>query len=184
LLFTVLFVTQSDAQYQRRATESSIGIGPQIGYQRAGDADSGELMVGAFIRAKLSQAFGLEGSVNYRGEEYRGGSVTVSSWPVMASALIYPFPIVYGIAGVGWHFTTISYEGTTWENDIEDRTTSPFGFHLGAGLELPLAEKIKLTGDIKYVFLDYGLENIDDVPLNDLNSNFYIINIGIGFGLR
>jgi opacity protein-like surface antigen len=186
VLLALFFVTQSDAQYRERSTrsESSIGIGPQVGYHRAGDADDGRFMFGAFIRAKLSQAFALEGSINYRQEEYYGGRVEVSNWPVLVSALIYPFPAVYGIAGVGWYFTTVGFDNSTFEQDLDDRTTNPFGFHLGAGLELPLGEMLKLTGDIKYVFLNYDLEDVGDVALNDLNSNFYIISVGLAFGLR
>lgn len=183
-LITLFFVTQSEAQYRDRSNEPSLGIGPQVGYHRSGDSDDGRIMVGGFIRAKLSQAFALEGSVNYRGEDYYNGAVTVASWPVLVSALIYPFPVVYGIAGVGWYFTTIAYEGSSWESDLEDRTTNPFGFHLGAGLEVPLGETVKLTGDIKYVFLNYDLDNVDDIPLSDLNSNFYVISVGLAFGLR
>jgi opacity protein-like surface antigen len=184
LLFAVLFTVQSEAQYRERprATESSIGIGPQIGYQRAGDAESGRIMLGAFIRAKLSMAFAIDGSVNYRTEEY--GPINVTSWPVLLSVLVYPVPAVYGLAGVGWHFSTIGFENSRFEDDLEDRTESPFGFHLGGGLEIPLGETMKLFGDIKYVFLNYDLENIDEVPLSDLNSNFYLINVGLAFGLR
>jgi opacity protein-like surface antigen len=184
IILTVLFTAQSEAQYRDspRATESSIGVGPQIGYQRAGDAESGRIMLGAFIRAKLSMALAIDGSVNYRTEEY--GPINVTSWPVLLSVLFYPVPAVYGLAGVGWHFSTISFENSRFEDDLEDRTESPFGFHLGAGLELPLGESMKLFGDIKYVFLNYDLENINEVALNDLNSNFYIINVGLAFGLR
>jgi opacity protein-like surface antigen len=184
VLFAVLFVTQSDAQYRERprATESSIGVGPQIGYQRAGDADAGRLMIGAFIRAKLSMAFALDASVNYRTEDY--GWFTTTSWPVLLSALVYPIPAVYGLAGVGWHFTTIGYDNTRFEEDLADRTSNPFGFHLGAGVEIPLAQTVKLFGDIKYVFLDYDLDDVGDVRLRDLSSNFYLINVGLAFGLR
>jgi opacity protein-like surface antigen len=185
ILFAVLFVTQADAQYRERApraTQSSIGIGPQIGYQQSGDADAGRFMFGAFIRAKLSMAFALDASVNYRTEDY--GFIEVTSWPVLVSALVYPFPAVYGIAGVGWHFSTIGYNNTRFEDDLADRTSNPFGFHLGAGVEVPLAETVKLFGDIKYIFLDYDLDDVEDVQLGDLNSNFYLINVGVAFGLR
>jgi opacity protein-like surface antigen len=188
VLFAVLFVTQTDAQYRDRstprATESSIGAGPQIGYQRSGDADAGRIMVGAFIRAKLAMALALDLSVNYRTEQYDAG-IDVTSWPVLLSALVYPIPAVYGIAGVGWHFSTISYRNDRVElANLGDRTSSPFGFHLGAGLEIPLAQTVKLFGDIKYVFLDYDLDDVEDVRLGDLSSNFYLINVGLAFGLR
>jgi opacity protein-like surface antigen len=183
VLFAILFVTESDAQYRERSSAGSIGIGPQLGYFKSGDADDGSIWFGGFIRAKLSEGFGLDLSVNYRSEEYAGGRVEVSQWPVLASALIYPFPVIYGIAGAGLYFTSFTFDVTD-QVDAPDETASRLGWHLGAGVELPLSEMVKLTGDIKYVFLDYDLEDFGDVSANELNANFYIINIGLAFGLR
>ncbi|MFO7446584.1 MAG: outer membrane beta-barrel protein [Ignavibacteriaceae bacterium] len=182
ILIFLLIISESEAQ--RKSSEGSIGIGPQIGYQRAGDADEGRFMFGGFLRAKLSDAFALDGSINYRTEEYFDGAITVRSWPVLVSALVYPFPMLYGIAGGGWYNTTFDFDEGFQEGDLDDETQTNFGWHLGAGVEIPLAESVMLVGDIKYVFLDYDWEDLSDTPLNDFNSNFYIINVGLSFGLR
>lgn len=188
LLLALIFISETNAQYRDKNDEdkASVGIGPQIGFQKAGDADELRLMFGGFIRAKLSSAFAVEGSINYRKEHYYSGGVTVSSLPVLVSALIYPVPAIYGIAGIGWYFTTISYGNAIVlaNPGVTDKKKNPFGFHLGAGVELPLGEIVKLTGDIKYVFLNYNLDNIGNYKLKDLNSNFYIISVGLAFGLR
>ncbi len=48
-------------------------------------------------------------------------------------------------------------------------------------MELPVGENLKLTGDIRYVFLDYDFE---DIPgSDDIDSNFYVITAGFLFGL-
>lgn len=56
--FIMLMVTQVNAQ--------SIGFGPQVSYQKARDADQGNLMGGAALRFKLSPALGVEGAINSR----------------------------------------------------------------------------------------------------------------------
>lgn len=184
-LFLLILTSEIKAQYSKEGGAGSIGIGPQVGYQRSGDADAGQFMFGGFFRAKLSDAFGVEASLNYRQEEYADGKITVRSWPVLLSALVYPFPMFYGIAGGGWYHTTFDYDPGFDQQDLADKTSNPFGWHLGGGVEIPLGETVKLTGDVKYVFLNYDdLEDFGDVPLDDVNSNFYVINVGIAFGLR
>jgi len=156
-----------------------LGIGPQIGFQKAQDADEGKFMFGAAIRAKLSSALGVEGSINYRQEEYADGAVTVKSWPVMVTGLFYPLPIVYGAVGAGWYNTTLDYDQSVLPL-VDDETSQEFGWHFGAGAELPLGTSTKLTGDIRYVFIHYDFE---EIPGEDIESNFYVINVGLLFGL-
>jgi opacity protein-like surface antigen len=182
ILAALFYIAESDAQ--SRNSSHGIGIGPQIGFQKAGDADEGRLMFGGFLRLKVSDALGFEGSINYRTEQYANDMITVRSWPVLASVLFYPVPIVYGIAGAGWYNTTFDFDPGFQQLDLDDKTETNFGWHIGAGAEIPVAENIKLTGDIKYVFLNYDWEDLGDTPLNDFNSNFYIINVGLAFGLR
>jgi opacity protein-like surface antigen len=167
-------VTQVEAQ--------SLRLGPQIGYQKAKDADDGKLMVGAALRLKLLSSLGLEGSINYRQEKFADGVLTVRSWPVMATALIYPIPIVYGAVGMGWYNTTLDYDqGKAGLSLVKDETTQKVGWHFGGGLELPVAEKSKLAADIRYVFLDYDFQEIPGS--RDLDSDFYVVSVGLLLGL-
>jgi opacity protein-like surface antigen len=185
IISAIITLSVIDTNAQRNRDEAgTIGIGPQIGYQRSGDADAGEFMYGGFFRAKLSNAFGIEASLNYRHEEYANGMITVRSWPVLLSALVYPFPMFYGIAGGGWHHTTIDFDPGFSQQDLADQTSNPFGWHLGAGVEIPMGESVKLTGDVKYVFLDYAFQDFLNTPINDYNNNFYIVNVGLAFGFR
>jgi opacity protein-like surface antigen len=171
-IFILLVPASADAQ--------GIGIGPQLGFQRAGDADDGRLMYGAALRMKLSPALGVEGSINYRREKYHDGVVTVKSWPVMVTGLIYPLPMVYGAVGAGWYNTTFDYDQSLLPM-ASDRTNQEFGWHFGAGVELPFGIVTKLTGDIRYVFLNYDFE---DIPgSGDIRSDFYVITLGLLFGI-
>ncbi|MFN0157606.1 MAG: outer membrane beta-barrel protein [Bacteroidota bacterium] len=162
-----------------------IGFGPQIGIYKAQDADVVRVMGGAALRLKFSDAIGVEASINYRAEEYNNGAVKVTSWPIMVTGLLYPIPVVYGAIGAGWYNTTIDYDfpagflggpGTTGSE-----THQEFGWHFGGGVELPLGSVAKLVGDIRYVFLDYEFESFPGS--NDVNSNFYVITVGLLFGL-
>ncbi|MCB9057909.1 MAG: outer membrane beta-barrel protein [Calditrichae bacterium] len=158
-----------------------LGIGPQVGYYKAKDAD-GSFMFGAAIRMHITPALGVEGSINYKQESY--DYVTVKSWPVLVTGFFYPIPIAYGSIGAGWYNTTLDYKKQELGNivvGIKDKTTQEFGWHFGAGAELPVGSNTTLAGDIRYVFLDYDFE---EIPGSDsINSNFYIITASLLFGL-
>lgn len=158
----------------------SIGLGPQVGYYKVRDADQGNVMGGLALRVKLLPAIGVEGSINYRQEKYADGEVTVRSWPVMVTGLIYPLPFVYGAVGAGWYNTTIEYDQNKLPL-IKDETTQKIGWHFGGGVELPVGPKLKLTADIRYVFLNYDFKKVPG--RDDLNSNFYVVTVGLLFGL-
>jgi opacity protein-like surface antigen len=157
-----------------------VSLGPSLGYQRAADADEGRLMVGAALRMKLSPALGVEGSINYRREKYADGLLTVRSWPVMITGLLYPIPNLYGAIGAGWYNTTFDFDRDELPL-VSNRTKQEFGWHFGGGVELPVNQNVKLTGDIRYVFLDYDFEELPGS--GDTKSNFYMITVGLLFDL-
>jgi opacity protein-like surface antigen len=159
----------------------SVSLGPQAGYYKAQDTD-GNLMGGAAWRFRFTPMLGLEASINYRQEKYADDALTVRSWPVMVTGLIYPLPIVYGAIGAGWYNTTIDYDQDMLPvSAFEDETKQEFGWHFGGGVELPVSSSFLLTGDIRYVFLDYDFEEIPGSA--DLNSNFYVVTVGLLFKL-
>jgi opacity protein-like surface antigen len=174
---SMLFFAEINAQ--SITVEPGLYLGPQVGYQKSADADNGSVMFGAALRAKLAPILGVEASINYRQEDYAGETITVKSWPVMVTGLIYPLPIVYGAVGAGWYNTTFDYNVPMV--DIESKTKQEFGWHFGAGVELPVSERAMITGDIKYVFLNYDWEEVPGIE--DSDANFYIINVGVLFGL-
>lgn len=152
-----------------------IALGPQVGFHKAADANNGDFMIGGALRLKLTPALGVEGSINYRHEEF-ADVMTVRSWPVMVTGMLYPLPVVYGALGAGWYNTTFDFDSEIHD----DQTNQEFGWHFGGGVELPVGANVKLTSDIRYVFLDYDFEA---VPFDDVDSNFYVITAGLLFGL-
>jgi opacity protein-like surface antigen len=173
----LFFVVQANAQ--------GLSIGPQLGFYKANDADQTKMMYGAAARAKLLPMLGVEGAINYRQESYANDLVKVKSWPITVTGMLYVLPIVYGALGAGWYNVTIDYDQSINDMGFADKTTQKFGWHLGAGAELPLGSA-KLAGDLRYVFLDYKLgEVLKDLPNSDnqVNSNFYVISVSLLFGL-
>jgi opacity protein-like surface antigen len=165
-----LIATQVNAQ--------SFSFGPQVGYYKASDADKGAFMGGVAWRLKLMPALGVEASINYRQEKYGDDALTVRSWPIMLTGLIYPLPYVYGAIGAGWYSVTFDYDQDKLPF-LEDKTTQKVGWHFGGGVELPVGPKFKLTGDIRYVFLNYDFQEIPG--RGDLKSNFYVIMVGLQY---
>ncbi len=161
------------------ARAQGVGFGPQIGYQKAKDADAGKLMGGLALRLKLTPALGVEGSINYRQEKFQDEALTVRSWPVMVTGLFYPLPLAYGAIGAGWYNTKFEFAPAAGGAVLEE-TTQEFGWHFGGGVELPLGSATKLTGDVRYVFLNY---NFDQVPGVQIDRDSYVVTVGLMFGL-
>ena len=169
-----MMLTQVNAQ--------SINLGPQIGYQKARDADEGKFFGGAAMRLKLTPNLGVEASINYRAEEYYDGALTVKSWPVMITGLYYPIPIVYGAIGAGWYNTTFDFDQSKFPFQlVADETQQKFGWHFGGGVELPIGSNSKFTADLRYVFIDYDFSSIPGI--GEKNSDFYLFSVGFLFGL-
>ncbi len=179
MLKKTMLVMALVAMMAAQASAQNVYLGPQVGYYKAQGADEGEFMYGGALRVKLMPIFGIEASINYRQEKYGDDVLTVRSWPVMVTGLIYPLPMVYGAAGFGWYNTTLDYDQSVLEF-LEDETVQEIGWHFGGGVELPVGENLKLTGDIRYVFLDYDFEEIPGS--DDIDSNFYVITAGVLFG--
>ena len=165
--------------------QGGIGFGPQVGIYQSQDGDGARVMGGAALRLRLSEVLGVEGSINYRQDEYGNGFASVKSWPVMVTGLLYPIPVIYGAIGGGWYHTTIEYNFPSGflggPGTLASETKQEFGWHFGGGVELPVGSVAKLVGDIRYVFLDYDFKNFPGG--NDVNSNFYVITAGLLFGL-
>lgn len=154
----------------------SLNFGPQVGYYKAQDADQASLLGGAALRLKLTSSLGVEGSINYRQEKYADGALTVKGWPIMATGLIYPLPIIYGLIGFGWYNVTLDYKSSL----IQDETVRKVGWHFGGGVELPLGP-VTLTGDVRYVFLDYKFKQVPGSK--DLKNNLTVFTAGLLFKL-
>lgn len=155
--------------------QSGIGVGPRVGYERSKDADQGAFTFGAALRARFLGVLGAEGSIDYRQEE-AADATTIKSWPVMATGLIYPLPVVYGAVGAGWHNVSFDYA----DPRMDDASHQEFGWHVGGGLELPLGDAGALAADVRYVFLNLEAGELPEVA--DRDADFYVITVALLVG--
>jgi opacity protein-like surface antigen len=145
--------------------EKTFSIGPRAVYSTPKDADKGQWAPGAQARLHLSSVFGVEASIDYLKNDF-GPLTTVKTYPVQASLLAYIIPggVVspFLLGGVGWYYTQV--DGPASFSD----TTSRFGLHAGAGLEVMLNKSLSLDGTYRYVWL----ENIASRDENALDKNY------------
>ena len=163
--------------------QSNVYLGPHLGIQKSQDAKDANYLVGATLRAKLMPVLGVEGDIGYRQEKYGSDDLSVRSWPLTVTGLIYPLPIIYGGLGAGWYNTTFDYADRYNDAGVDDKTTQKFGWHLAAGNEIPASPRVNLFGDVRYVFIDYNVKDLPDAVLDGVNADFYSINFGILFRL-
>jgi opacity protein-like surface antigen len=163
--------------------QANVYLGPHLGIQKAQDAGDANYLVGVTLRAKLMPILGVEGDIGYRQEKYGSDVLTVRSWPVTATGLLYPLPVVYGGIGAGWYNTSLDYASAYNDSGIDDETTQKFGWHLAAGIELAASPGVKLFGDVRYTFIDYNLKRVPDAVLDGTKADFYSVNFGLLFRL-
>jgi opacity protein-like surface antigen len=166
LIFSFIFCISSEYFAQ------SISIGPQLGFIKSTDADQTTLMPGLAARLEL-MGFGIEGALYYKSEDFRNGSIKTKSYPINITVLWKLLPLIHAEGGVGWYNTQIDYSNII--TSIRNETKNDMGYHLGAGIELPLGN-IVLTGDIRYVFLNIG-------SATGFKSDFTAVMIGLQFTL-
>ena len=150
----------------------SISLGPQLGFVKSIDADQTSLMPGLAARLSL-MGFGIEGGIYYKSEAFQNGAVKTKSYPINITLLWKVLPIINAEAGFGWYNTKI--ENSNILSAIRNETKNNAGYHVGAGLELPLGG-ITVTGDIRYVFLNIA-------SAVSFKSNFTVVMIGALFTL-
>ena len=171
-LFLVIGLT---ALQFARVNAQTMNIGPQLGFYRTQDADNGTYTGGVALRLKFMSVLGVEASISNRQEKYANGALTIRSWPVMVTGLYYPIPIAYGAMGFGWYNASFHYDRSMLPS-FTNETTQKVGWHFGGGFEFPITTYLLLTGDFRYVFLNYDFKPIPGS--GDMKSNFTVIAVG------
>lgn len=150
--------------------EAGFGIGGRFSYLRNQGIEDNSTMLGIMARFR-TQFLGLEAAIDTRNEELNDGS-ELRSRPVTASLMIYPLPMVYGLAGLGLYHSTLEVA------DGSEDTETTLGYHYGLGAEMPLVPLVKLTADLRYHFLDYEFEDIGP-SLGKVDADSWAISAGV-----
>jgi len=128
-----------------------VSIGGRGMYFDPKDADEGSWQGGAQLRFHLNPVWAIEGSVDYRRDDYN--STRVDIFPVQASLLAHLIPNArlspFILGGAGWYFTRV-------KNDTfnVDETDNRFGLHAGGGVQYFLNKYWSLDGTYRYVWLE------------------------------
>ncbi|MCA9753281.1 MAG: outer membrane beta-barrel protein [Gemmatimonadetes bacterium] len=152
------------------------GVGVRGAWVDAPDTDENLHMIGGFVR--VGGPVQLEGAVDYRNESLPGG-VDVRTWPVTASLIVAPIPYVYGLAGIGWYNTTIDF---TSESNVEDTTKREFGWHAGAGTQVPILPSLSFVADLRYAYVDYQFDEFAESVARFDGGDYVTLNLGLMLG--
>jgi opacity protein-like surface antigen len=137
-------------------------IVPSIGIAHSVDADESRTFVGLEMRGNLAPMVKLGLGAGYRSEDVMD-DVTLRTIPVTASVWLTPTPMLYAGGGAGMYFTTLSFGDAI---TLPDQSDEQFGWHLGGGLQVPLAPRVGLDLQGRYVFLQ------DEVALPPSGGSF------------
>jgi hypothetical protein len=153
---------------------------PSFGVTKSMDANasSAQGFGGLAIRASLFPFLKAEGGIAYRQDSFSDGDLKVRQWPVTVSAWVTPLPMVYAGGGLGWYRTTYDYRS---DLPYEDSTTRVMGVHLGGGVEVPIATRMSLDVNGRYVFMQKDANNIQ-VPTS-FNPDFWNLAVGLAIKL-
>ena len=134
-----------------------LGVGAHVGYAKAADADDGTEVFGGDLSLRPLSVVGALLEVGYREDDVEVDDPTgtlrgvdLETIPVLLSAQVFPWGEELGpfspfaIGGVGWYVTRA---------EVKARV---------GGLDLNLGDHLTLTGDLRYVFLETDLEDVDD----------------------
>jgi len=152
------------------------------GMYRTHDADGLRPIGGAALRFRLSSLIGIEASITYREEFYGSGDLAVKSWPIMVTGILFPIPPLYLAFGAGWYNTSVHYQAPPGSpSAFAGGTKAQSGWHIGAGVELPVFSFVRFVGDLRYVILDHRFEPLSGG--NGVSGNSPIVTAGLLFGL-
>jgi opacity protein-like surface antigen len=177
-LFPALLAAPASAEFL------SLKVGGHAGGSHTGgDIDATSFIGGGLARLELLSILTGELAVNYKKDdiEVDGEKVgDIETIPIQLSALITFLPWVYGTIGVGWYDVSARGDFTDQVEGLDD--PSDAALHLGFGAEFPINERWSVLGDVRYVFLNYDLGDVDTDVFDD-SASFTTFTGGVLFKL-
>ena len=165
IVAAALFLTLPMMVFAENSDTKTFSIGPRASYYSPKDSDNGQWYGGAQARLYLSPSMGLEGSMDYRSNDFERFT-TIKTIPIQASLLAYLMPDAdlnpFLIAGAGWYYTQVN--GPFGYSDTYFR----FGLHAGLGVDIKVNQSLSLDGTYRYIWL----ESVTSRDLNALNKNY------------
>jgi opacity protein-like surface antigen len=154
----------------------AVEIIPSLGITKSTDTNAGDAsgFGGLAIRAPLLPFLNAEGGIGYRQDSFADGDLKVRQWPMTASLWLAPLPMLYAGGGFGWYRTTLDYRE---ELPFEDTTDLTTGIHLGGGLNVPIAPRLGLDLNGRYIFMQGDNDSVQ-LPTT-FNPDFWSTSLGL-----
>lgn len=155
---------------------AAVELIPSLGITKSTDESAGDAQAsgGIAIRFPLLPFLKAEGGIGYRQESFGSDETKMRQWPITTSLWLTPIPMLYAGGGVGWYRTTIDYPSSL---PYKDSTTLETGVHLGGGVNVPIAPRLGLDFNGRYIFMQKDNNNIQ-VPTT-FNPDFWTTSIGL-----
>lgn len=149
---------------------------PSLGITKSTDANAGDAQGfgGLALRAPLLPFLNVEGGIGYRQDSFSGGDLRVRQWPLTASLWATLLPMMYAGGGIGWYRTTLDFDSDLPQ---EDSTTMETGLHLGGGLAVPVAPRLSLDLNGRYIFMQQSNDNVQ-LPTT-FDPDFWTTSLGL-----
>jgi hypothetical protein len=170
--------TRLTVQEEKGVDAPGFSIGAHVGWFESKDADDGEVYYGLQARIYLLKWLGIEGSVDVQKQDFLDEDADLTTVPVQLTGMIFLMPDSplrpYVLAGAGWYFHEVEYDGAL--SNLDDEDDSSFGVHVGGGLELLLGKILMLYADLRYTFLDEP--GVDNSQLDEEEFDFWQVAAG------
>jgi opacity protein-like surface antigen len=139
-----------------------LGIGGRVAWVKAdADADVDSVQMAGAQARLLGRRIGLELSIDRHSESFDLLNQKVTDTPIQASAMLRlgkgkVSPFLLG--GPGWYRRKVE----SLDDSAVSVSTTEFGWHAGAGLEIMAGRHFGIHGDYRRTFLDFGEDDEDD----------------------
>jgi opacity protein-like surface antigen len=144
------------------AGAQGFGVGGRVAWVNPDtdvDADTVR-MLGGQVRL-VGKRFGLEASIDHRSESLELLNQKVTDTPIQASLLLRMGKgkiAPYLLGGPGWYRRKVE----SLEDSGQSVSTTEFGWHAGAGLEILAGKHFGIHGDYRRTFLDFSEDDDED----------------------
>ena len=149
-------------------------------YSNGGDVEESELGFGGQLEIPVNPILSVEFAVTQFSDEVECNNGTTIDQDLTSLGLSAVFrgpvgPFVDGYMLFGADYNSIDTDSGA--NNINMELDDEIGFHIGAGLNFPIAYNMELFGEYRYTFLETEQEGGDE----DYEYDFGVAKLGMNF---
>jgi opacity protein-like surface antigen len=153
-------------------------------FSNSGDIEDSDLGYGGQLELPVNPFFSVEFAVTHFGDEIKGkdGATLDQDLTSIGLSAVFRGPLgplgPYGQQLEG--YTLLGADYNSFDIDKRDADDA-VGFHIGAGLNLPIAYNMELFTEYRYTFLETEWDT--DLPdmTEDYNYDFGVAKLGLNF---